>query len=139
MIYESKLRTSDENSLKEELQEIIKIQNIKNIEKNKIIIEVINPYLRDFIKNELRQLGSVVDTSFNNDILKFDVRDYLTLLLDYDKKSAKDLENYLKSENLIEIFDKVSKLPLSRVVKKEHITKLVDFIINLKQGVFNGK
>lgn len=139
LIYESKLRTTDEKSLKMEFQEIIKIQNIKNIEKNKIIIEVVNPYLRDFIKNEFRKLGSVVDTSFNSDILKFDIRDYLDLLSNYDTRLAKELNNYLKSADIIEIADKVTKLPLSKIIKKEHITKLVDFVTNLKQGVLNDK
>jgi len=139
LIYESKLRTTDEKSLKMEFQEIIKIQNIKNIEKNKIIIEVVNPYLRDFIKNEFRKLGSIVDTSFNSDILKFDIRDYLDLLSNYDTRLAKELNNYLKSADIIEIADKVTKLPLSKIIKKEHITKLVDFVTNLKQGVLNDK
>jgi len=139
LIYESKLRTTDEKSLKMEFQEIIKIQNIKNIEKNKIIIEVVNPYLRDFIKNEFRKLGSVVDTSFNSDILKFDIRDYLDLLSNYDTRLAKELNNYLKSADIIEIADKVTKLPLSKIIKKERITKLVDFVTNLKQGVLNDK
>jgi len=141
LIYESKLRISDKNSLKEELQEIIKIQNIKNIEQDKIKLEIINPYLRDFIKNELRKLGSVsvIDTSFNSDILKFDVRDYLLLLCEYDENIKKRLETYLFSNKIIQITEKITKLPISLITDRKHIIKLVNFVTNLKQGVFNGK
>lgn len=70
LIYEYKLRkTENEEVLKTELRELLKTPLLSNQSDN-VQLEVDNPYLIDFIRNELKKLGYITDGSFHAELVK---------------------------------------------------------------------
>lgn len=77
LIYESKLRTSTENDLENELKELVSSPILKD--GDKVNLEIGNPYLADYIRSELKKLGHITDGSFSNELLKMTTDAYAAL------------------------------------------------------------
>lgn len=93
LIYEYQLRnTQDEDQLREQLRELIKTPLISTISQN-VCLEVDNPYLVDFIRNELKRLGFITDGSFHAELVKMSTDAFAALyenvLSDESKRGIK--------------------------------------------------
>lgn len=93
LIYESKLRTSTENDLKDELRGLISSPILKD--GDKVSLEIGNPYLVDYIRSELKRLGHITDGSFSNEILKMTVNAYTDLFVSLISESKDKIEKAL--------------------------------------------
>ena len=69
LIYESALRRQEISELEKELKRII-IKPIFLREGDKVCIEIDNPLLIDYIRQQLKQLGHITDSSFNTELVK---------------------------------------------------------------------
>lgn len=70
LIYEHQLRSvENENQLLAELREALKCPLLSK-ESDNVCLEIDNPYLMDFIRNELKKLGHITDGSFNHEMVK---------------------------------------------------------------------
>ena len=69
LIYESSLQRQDEQNLEQELKDLI-IKPIFLKEGDKVCIEVDNPLLIDYIRQRLKGLKHITDSSFNNELVK---------------------------------------------------------------------
>ena len=69
LIYESSLRRQDEQNLEEELKSLI-INPIFLRDGDKVCIEVDNPLLIDYIRQRLKSLKHITDSSFNAELVK---------------------------------------------------------------------
>ena len=70
LIYESTLRNvDDETKLNEELISVIKEPKFMR-EGNKVCLEIDNPLLVDYMRQELKKLGHITDGSFSAEIVK---------------------------------------------------------------------
>ncbi len=99
LIYEYKLRkTENEEVLKTELRELLKTPLLSNQSDN-VQLEVDNPYLIDFIRNELKKLGHITDGSFHAELVKMSADAFSALY-----------ENTLTEEKKIEIKRKLVEL-----------------------------
>ena len=99
LIYEYKLRkTENEDVLKTELRELLKTPLLSNQSDN-VQLEVDNPYLIDFIRNELKKLGHITDGSFHAELVKMSADAFSTLY-----------ESTLTNENKVAIKRKLVKL-----------------------------
>lgn len=91
LIYEHQLRKiQNEEQLKEQLRNTLKRPLMSSLSKN-VCLEVDNPYLIDFIRNELKGLGFVTDGSFNTELVKMSTDAFAAL---YEKTiTDKDRRN----------------------------------------------
>jgi len=117
LLYEAKLRTSNDEKLENELKTLLltKIYEVDK-ENKKVLFEITNPYLVDFLKNKLKNLGYLTDTSFNQDILKIDIKAYTNLILEYDFPQKKEILNKLQQQGGIK--------DVRKRVTKEILTKI---------------
>ena len=70
LIYEHQLRSvENDNQLLAELREVLKCPLLSRKSDN-VCLEIDNPYLMDFIRNELKKLGHITDGSFNSEMVK---------------------------------------------------------------------
>lgn len=69
LIYESSLQRQDEQNLEQELKDLI-IKPIFLKEGDKVCIEVDNPLLIDYIRQRLKSLKHITDSSFNAELVK---------------------------------------------------------------------
>ena len=99
LIYEYQLRkVESEDELGKQLCDILK-RPLLSHESNNVWLEIDNPYLIDFVRNELKQLGFVTDGSFHAELVKLSVEAfsglYEKMLSEKDKKELrKDLVKY---------------------------------------------
>lgn len=96
LIYEYQLRkVKSEDELGEQLCDILKTPLLTR-ESNNVWLEIDNPYLVDFVRNELKQLGYVTDGSFHAELVKLSVEAFSGL---YEKmlpnERKKDIEKRL--------------------------------------------
>ena len=69
LIYEHQLRSvENDNQLLAELREVLKCPLLSRKSDN-VCLEIDNPYLMDFIRNELKKLGHITDGSFNSEMV----------------------------------------------------------------------
>lgn len=90
LLYESKLRQSTAEDLKEELKEIL-INPIFLKDNDKIGIEIGNPFLIDYLRDKLKGLGYITDSSFSPELVKLSVDAFVALFESYlptESKSA---------------------------------------------------
>lgn len=69
LIYESSLRRQEEQNLEKELKDLI-INPIFLRDGDKVCIEVDNPLLIDYIRQRLKSLKHITDSSFNAELVK---------------------------------------------------------------------
>ena len=70
LIYEHQLRSVEtEHQLLAELRKVLKCPLLSRQSDN-VCLEIDNPYLVDFIRNELKKLGHITDGSFNPEMVK---------------------------------------------------------------------
>ena len=69
LIYESSLRRQEKQDLEKELKDLI-INPIFLREGDKVCIEVDNPLLIDYIRQRLKSLHHITDSSFNTELIK---------------------------------------------------------------------
>lgn len=93
LIYESKLRTSTENDLENELKELVSSPILKD--GDKVSLEIGNPYLADYLRSKLRNLNHITDGSFSNELLKMTVDAYTDLFISLLPDGRKDIEKAL--------------------------------------------
>ena len=93
LIYESKLRTSTENDLENELKELVSSPILKD--GDKVSLEIGNPYLADYLRSKLRSLNHNPDRSFSNELLKMTVDAYTDLFISLIPDGRKDIEKAL--------------------------------------------
>ena len=96
LIYEYKLRkTENEEALKVELEKIMEKPLLSN-QSSSVQLEVDNPYLIDYIRNELKKLGYVTDGSFHAELVKMSAEAFAEL---YEKtisdKTKKEINEQL--------------------------------------------
>lgn len=93
LIYEYQLRKiQDEDQLRDQLRELMKTPLMSTISKN-VCLEVDNPYLVDFIRNELKGQGFITDGSFHAELVKMSTDAFAALyeniLTDESKRDVK--------------------------------------------------
>lgn len=93
LIYESKLRTSTENDLENELKELVSSPILKD--GDKVSLEIGNPYLADYLRSKLRSLNHITDGSFSNELLKMTVDAYIDLFISLLPDGREDIEKAL--------------------------------------------
>ena len=93
LIYESKLRTSTENDLENELKELVSSPILKD--GDKVSLEIGNPYLADYLRSKLRSLNHITDGSFSNELLKMTVDAYIDLFISVLPDCREDIEKAL--------------------------------------------
>ena len=99
LIYEYQLRKiENEDELGKQLCDILKTPLLSR-ESNNIYLEIDNPYLIDYIRNELKILGFVTDGSFHAELIKLSVDAFSGL---YEKMSPEERKKDIK-KRLVEL------------------------------------
>ena len=79
LIYEFQLRKiENDDQLRSQLRELMKTPLMSTMSKN-VCLEVDNPYLVDFIRNELKRLGYITDGSFHTELVKMSTEAFASL------------------------------------------------------------
>lgn len=92
LLYESKLRKTDEDELNEELKNtLINAMFFKDGEN--ISLEIGNPLLVDHIKDKLKKLGHITDGSFSNELIKMKTSAFINL---FEEMMSSDNPKYLE-------------------------------------------
>lgn len=79
LIYEFQLRKiEDDDQLRSQLRKLMKTPLMSTMSKN-VCLEVDNPYLVDFIRNELKRLGYITDGSFHTELVKMSTEAFASL------------------------------------------------------------
>jgi hypothetical protein len=101
LIYESNLRqsTSADDDLKEQLRKLLTEDSLL-IYNDKVAIEVENPLLRDYIRQCLREVNCITDTSYSKDLLCMSAKAYQKLCEKYANDAYKCLMSSLRSEGI---------------------------------------
>lgn len=94
LIYEFQLRKiEDDDQLRSQLRKLMKTPLMSTMSKN-VCLEVDNPYLVDFIRNELKRLGYITDGSFHTELVKMSTEAFASLyesiLSEVSKREIKD-------------------------------------------------
>ena len=94
LIYEFQLRKiEDDDQLRSQLRKLMKTPLMSTMSKN-VCLEVDNPYLVDFIRNELKRLGYITDGSFHTELVKMSTEAFASLyesiLSEVSKQEIKD-------------------------------------------------
>ncbi len=93
LIYEYQLRKVDnEDQLSDQLRDILKSPLVSKLSTD-ICLEIDNPYLIDFIRNELKVLGYVTDGSFHTELVKMSQDAFSAL---YEKMLPEESEKEIK-------------------------------------------
>ena len=82
LIYESSLRRQEEQNLEQELKDLI-IKPIFLKEGDKICLEIDNPLLIDYIRQRLKELKHITDSSYNNELVKMTPEAFSALYTTY--------------------------------------------------------
>lgn len=99
LIYEHQLRKiKDEEQQKEQLRRVMKSPLMSSLSKN-VCLEVDNPYLVDYIRNELKGLGFVTDGSFHAELVKMSAEAFAALY----EKTISDENKREVNRRLIEL------------------------------------
>lgn len=118
LIYEFQLRkVQNEEQLREQLRDLMKTPLMSTLSKN-VCLEVDNPYLVDFIRNELKRLGFITDGSFHAELVKMSTEAFASLY-----------ENELSEQGKRQIHDRLVELG----VKPD--TSLKKILPHLMKGV----
>lgn len=95
LIYEYQLRkVENEEELGKQLCDILKTPLLSR-ESNNVWLEIDNPYLIDFVRNELKQLGFVTDGSFHAELVKLSVEAFSGL---YEKMLPNERKKDIKKQ-----------------------------------------
>ncbi|MCR5660219.1 MAG: hypothetical protein K6G25_12955 [Bacteroidales bacterium] len=107
LIYESNLRqsTSADDDLKEQLRKLL-TEGFILIYNDKVAIEVENPLLRDYIRQCLREVNCITDTSYSKDLLCMSAKAYQKLCEKYANDAYERLMSSLSAEG-IEVDDNI--------------------------------
>jgi len=81
LIYAASLRRTDEESVKNEILELLYNPRIPNEDKDTIVIEFDNPLLADHIKHQLREWKEGTDAMLNVNGLKLTLNGYTKLVM----------------------------------------------------------
>ncbi len=96
LIYEYQLRkVEDDSQFKTQLYELLK-KPLLSATSETVYLEVDNPYMIDYIRNELKNVGCVTDGSFHSELIKMSNEAFCKLyesVMEDEKK--KDIENRL--------------------------------------------
>lgn len=139
LIYEMKLRSSTQESLNNELMSLLKNPRIEKDGKF-VILEVENPLLKDFIKEQMKKLNFLTDGSFSPDIIKMTSEAYITLILsnvpsNYQSNTLK----FLKSKGIENEKDlKVIIAKLLEGIGKKVLGDLTGSALNELSGLLSG-
>lgn len=99
LLYEYKLRkTEDEGALRGELERIMEKPLLSN-QSSSVQLEVDNPYLIDYIRNELKKLGYITDGSFHAELVKMSADAFAELY----EKTISDKTKEAINKKLIEL------------------------------------
>ncbi len=79
LLYESKMRSSSESKLDDELKEMLVKPKFLKDSDDKIIIEISNPLLSDHLKWRLKKLGYITDGSFSPELIKLTKQAYISI------------------------------------------------------------
>lgn len=112
LIYECSLRRQEEQDLDQELKALI-VKPIFLKDGDKICIEVDNPLLIDYIRQCLKKLGHITDSSFNNELVKMTPEAFSALYTDLLPEASIEIIN----RKFVALGVQDEKGPLS-VVKK---------------------
>lgn len=143
LIYESKLRTSTENDLENELKELISSPVLKD--GDKVSLEIGNPYLGDYLRSKLKSLNHITDGSFSGEIVKMTVDAYVDLfesLISQDRKE--EIQDKLiecgarEGTSLKDILKSITKKVVSKVVGKVG-DDLVDNVSDYLKPIIEGQ
>lgn len=116
LLYESKLRQTTEQEMDDELKAVLVNPNFLK-EKDKICVELGNPFLIDYMRSKLKKLGYITDSSFSPELVKLTAEAYIALfeaLLPETSKSAV-VEKFVKADV---ITDKSFKGVMRSALKK---------------------
>lgn len=119
LLYEYNLRKSSDKTLTEQMVQLLETPLLdKIVTSRKIGVEVENPLLKEHIRNILKKLGYITDTSFNNDILYMSFEAYSDLFYRYSSLDEKQAQKRLVEEgvatSLAEVGDKALVFLLSK-------------------------
>lgn len=89
LLYETKLRQSNQNSLEDELKQVL-VSPIFFKEGDKIGIEIDNPYLIDYLRSKLRELNHITDGSFSRELVKLTTEAFSSLIESYISEEQKE-------------------------------------------------
>lgn len=93
LIYEHQLRkVENEDQLSFQLREILKTPLMSRLSKD-VCLEIDNPYLIDYVRNELKNLGFVTDGSFHAELVKMSTDAFSEL---YVKMMSEDSKRSIK-------------------------------------------
>ena len=95
LIYEYQLRKiENEEQLSSQLRDILKTPLVSNLSKD-VCLEIDNPYLIDYVRNELKILGYVTDGSFHAELVKMSSDAFSEL---YEKMIPERKRNEIKQK-----------------------------------------
>lgn len=83
LIYQASLWQMDEEKLEKELMALLENPQFLTSSDKMIAIEIDNPYLIDYTKKQLRDLGCITDGSFNVGLLKMKIDAFSKLIVHY--------------------------------------------------------
>ena len=92
LIYECSLRRQEEQNLDQDLRELI-VKPIFLRDGDKVCIEVDNPLLIDYIRQRLKGLKHITDSSFNNELVKMTPEAFSALYTDLLPEESIDAIN----------------------------------------------
>lgn len=130
LLYEYNLRKSSDESLTKQMAQLLETPLLdKIVTSRKIGIEVENPLLKEHIRNILKELGYITDTSFNNDILYMSFEAYSDLFYSNSTLDEKQAQKRLVEEGVAtsaaEVGDKALNFLLSKFIG-EKAPELID-------------
>jgi len=137
LLYEAELRTSSEDDLNKELKKLL-LEDVKEFykknekdKKQKIAIEITNPYLKDFVKNKLKNKKFLTDTSFNQDLIILELAAYISLLMDYEFDTKDKLLNKLQQqEGVKDVTKTITKEILTKITGETLSDLITNFVFN---------
>jgi hypothetical protein len=96
LLYEVKMREASEEDLKVELKGILSSATFL-ADNDKVMIEISNLFLKDYVKQILKKNNIITDDSFSTELIKMPPKAYLLLVATYcDEKFIKELKSELK-------------------------------------------
>ena len=109
LIYESNLRKMQNKNLDEELRKIFTEPKFMK-DSDKIMLEIDNPFLIDYLRFKLKEIGYITDGSFFSEIVKLTLESYVGLYktLSFSKETVID-NKLLKNEDFKKILLSVAK------------------------------
>ena len=116
LLYEAKMRTSNEKDLDDELIQLLK-KPVFLKDGDKVAIEIQNPLLTDHFKFKVKELGFITDGSFSAELVKLNYLAYIALVDSMISTEAKEetVKMFIDADIMK---DKSFKGVLTEIVKK---------------------